>query len=85
MSSSDSVIEAIRKAEAVREPIHLKVCVHQLTLLGLLLLLLSGGLSGTTSGGGSSTSSGGGGTTGGNRGELGSTLGDELKCRDLFL
>ena len=58
-------------------------------VVGLLLLLLLGGggslgLGGTTSGG-SSTTSGGGGTTGGNGGELGLTLGDQLRdVSDMF-
>lgn len=50
------------------------VVIGLLLLLGLLLG--GGGLGGSTSGG--STSSGGTSTTGGNGGELGGTLGDQL-------
>ena len=52
------------------------VVVGLLLLLGLLLG--GGGLGGSTGGGGT-TSSGGTGTTRGNGGELGGTLGDQLR------
>jgi len=52
---------------------------RELTLLGLLLLLLGSGLGGTTGSGGSTGRSGGGGSARRDRGELGRTLGDQLR------